>query len=407
MNSLAVLLNRIPLPCDDGWKRRTSAIIDRLHRQFDLRLIVSGPIDSATLALARDRWGSTIRIVCSSARPGRIRSAIRGLLRNEPYLVSAETTAEYQALLRAHASDCAIFAVTAALAQAAVSARVPGQIICDTHNIDSELLERYQQRFRNPIVRAYLRIAQRQMTRIERRLSTRVSEFWVCSDRELTVLQGRGFHSVRSVPNGVEMPAVARETYPSLWDGLVFFGHLEYQPNLDALEFLTSQILPVVREIYPKAHLRVYGAGNAEKARQIAATGTGISVEGRVDDITKVLMSSSCCVVPLRIGGGTRLKILEAMAHGLPVISTSIGAEGIRVTNKEHLLLANSPVEFLESLRMLAENPEAGIALADNAKRLIESNYTWDQTLSPAIQSIRERTRCTPSDLSTVPPHGR
>jgi glycosyltransferase involved in cell wall biosynthesis len=157
---------------------------------------------------------------------------------------------------------------------------------------------------------------------------------------------------------------------------LVFSGALTYAANSDAAEYFVSEILPLVRAKVPAAHLRITGSVGSSKARTIADR-DGVTLTGYVQDIRPIVAGSRASVVPLRLGGGTRLKILEAMALGTPVVSTSKGAEGLEIVPGEHLLVADTPNGFARFTVQLLEQPQLRADLAARARRLVEQQYDW------------------------------
>jgi glycosyltransferase involved in cell wall biosynthesis len=178
------------------------------------------------------------------------------------------------------------------------------------------------------------------------------------------------------VPNGVD-PAHHR---PGLAtpepNTLVFNGALSYRANYDAVDYFVTEVLPLVQREVPSVCLRITGAEAGTLPNGLAGN-PRVVLTGHLEDIRPVVAGSWVCVVPLRIGGGTRLKILEAMALGTPVVSTTKGAEGLRVVSGEHLLLADTSRSFAEQTVRLLRQPELRADLAMRARRLVEREYDW------------------------------
>lgn len=140
---------------------------------------------------------------------------------------------------------------------------------------------------------------------------------------------------------------------------LLFVGSLTYEPNIDGLEHFVAEVLPAVRAEVPDAVLRIVGQGRSARAEALAAT-PGVQLVGEVASVGPELAAANLAVVPVRFGGGTRIKILEALAHGVPVVSTTAGAEGLAVVDGEHLLLADAPTAFADAcVRLLLDRPTA------------------------------------------------
>ncbi len=177
------------------------------------------------------------------------------------------------------------------------------------------------------------------------------------------------------VPNGVDtdahQPMPVAETAPAL----IFVGDMDYQPNVDAMTHFCGQILPSIRAHVKDVEMWIVGSSPRPEVRRLE--GDGVHVTGRVADVRPYYQRSSVCVVPLRAGGGTRLKILEAMALGRPVVSSSIGCEGLDVVDGEHLLVADSVQEFVAKTTQLLSDQTLWQNLTRCARQLVVRRYDW------------------------------
>lgn len=171
--------------------------------------------------------------------------------------------------------------------------------------------------------------------------------------------------------------------------GLLFVGLMSYEPNIDAVKWFSADILPLVLKKFPDAVLSVAGE---EPPGEISILDDGSSrrILGFVDDLIPLYRDSSILVVPLRAGGGSRLKILEAFATGTPVVSTSIGVEGLEAIDGEHLLIANTPAAFAAAVLRLLEDDRLYNKLKGNARRLVEEKYDWP-VLAGKFEAALER----------------
>lgn len=157
---------------------------------------------------------------------------------------------------------------------------------------------------------------------------------------------------------------------------MIYNGALTYGANRDAVSYYVQEIYPIVSRLSPGVMLHVTGKLPSEGVGQIADC-PGVELTGYVDDIRFPLRRSQMCIVPLREGGGSRIKILEAMAAGIPVVSTSVGAEGLCVENGQHLLIADTAEDFACAIARLRSDHSLSSMLSANARRLIEENYSW------------------------------
>ncbi|MDB4890610.1 MAG: glycosyl transferase group 1 [Gemmatimonadetes bacterium] len=201
---------------------------------------------------------------------------------------------------------------------------------------------------------------------------TTVSE----ADRGL-LLRANPFLHVDVIPNGVDteryqpLPPRAEAAPPRL----MFIGSMGYPPCIDAVRYFCRDILPRVRRAIPAVELQIVGGDPHPEV--VALGGDGVHVTGRVDDVVSYYQESTVCIVPLRAGGGTRLKILEAMALGRPVVSTTIGCEGLDVVDGDHLLVADTPEQFADKIVRLVQDPALCQHLCANGRQLVEAHYGW------------------------------
>lgn len=190
------------------------------------------------------------------------------------------------------------------------------------------------------------------------------------------------------VPNGTDthvLQPLPEQDTPST---LIFIGTMSYTPNVDAVMYFCHEMLPRIRQRIGDVEMWIVGKDPTLEVRQLS--GNGIHVTGRVDDVVPYYRRSTVCVVPLRAGSGTRLKILESMALGRPVVSTSIGCEGLDVLDGEHLLIADSPEEFVEKTVSLLTDRALCQRIATNARQLVVSRYDWDVIAEQLVQIYAE-----------------
>ena len=212
----------------------------------------------------------------------------------------------------------------------------------------------------------------RLMTLMERRYLDRFDHHVVVSAREADLLRARHYAvPISVIENGIDAFACRPLPEPAHGDGILFVGDMQYGPNADAARHLADDIFPIVRAAMPRATLCIVGQ------RPAVAPGVHVTVTGRVADLTPYYRAAKVVVVPLRAGGGTRLKILEAMALGRPVVSTPIGCEGLDVVDREHLCVADTPARFARDVVELLSSADHRRRLVRAARRLVETRYDW------------------------------
>ena len=181
---------------------------------------------------------------------------------------------------------------------------------------------------------------------------------------------------VRVIPNGVDCDYHSPSDAPRVPAQLIYTGALTYSANYDAMRYFAASIYPLIREEVPEASLVITGSHKGVDLSQLSLD-PSVRLTGYVDDVRPWVQASRVCVVPLRQGGGTRIKILEAMALGTPVIATSKGMEGLDVVAGEHLLVADEPADFTRQTLRLLRDEALARSLAERARELVVEHYDW------------------------------
>ncbi|HEY7063561.1 MAG TPA: glycosyltransferase [Chloroflexota bacterium] len=235
----------------------------------------------------------------------------------------------------------------------------------------------------------YSAVQANRLRRYETRVCQEADAVIVVSATDAALL-GRIAPSARYVliPNGVDTGAFPyRETPPPSPPELLFTGTMDYRPNVDAMLWFGEAILPRLRAARPDLRCLVVGKAPDPRLRALAARQPGLVVTGAVPDVQPYLARAAVYVVPMRMGSGTRLKVLEAMAVGVPVVSTRLGMEGIAARAGEHTLQAETPAAFARAVLRLLDAPALAAALAQRARALAASHYDWTR-LTPRLLGL-------------------
>jgi glycosyltransferase involved in cell wall biosynthesis len=197
----------------------------------------------------------------------------------------------------------------------------------------------------------------------------------VTSERELSqvtsIVPGK---PVATVPNGVDLSGFApRGAVPT--SGLVFTGLMSYRPNVDAVTYFVREILPLIHRTRPAETFTIVGWGITDEVR--ALLGPLVIATSRVPDVRPYLAGAAAVVAPIRMGSGTRLKVLEALAMARPLVSTSLACEGLDVEPGRHLLVADDPARFAEAIIRVLEDRHLADRLGAAGRQLMESRYGW------------------------------
>jgi len=251
------------------------------------------------------------------------------------------------------------------------------RLILDWHNIESEILARYSENDSNPLRAWYARRTSDLSRKVEIELLRLCDAHTVCSGRESEVLHERVPEArIEVAGNGVDCEFFAANSAAAgERKDVLFMGRMDYHANIDAALYFVSKIWPLIHARRPELRLVIVGA---QPARPILALREqGIVVTGTVDDVRPYYQSALTSVVPLRVGGGTRLKVLEAMAAGTPVISTTLGAEGLEVAPGKDIVIADSPQAMTDAVVALQAGSQQWQEIAASARRLVKAKYDW------------------------------
>ncbi|MDE3197199.1 MAG: glycosyltransferase [Acidobacteriota bacterium] len=257
----------------------------------------------------------------------------------------------------------------------------PGiRAVYNWHNIESEAMRRFAATTPSRARRWYASMTAGKIERLEREILRTARGHIVCSERErMQLLECAPEARVAVVENGVDTKYFAGGSGSAEKTGLVFVGTMDYFPNADAAIFFARRIWPQVRARFPRAEFTIVGANPPPEVKTLGEAG-GIHVTGMVPDVRPYYRGALAAVVPLRTGGGTRLKILEAMAAGVPVISTPLGAEGLDASDGRDILLADAEDSeaWVSRLAQLAESAALRERLRNAGLELVQGRYDWE-----------------------------
>ncbi len=194
---------------------------------------------------------------------------------------------------------------------------------------------------------------------------------------------------METVANGVDLKFFTPSPDEPDRESLVFVGAMHWRPNQDAVTWFVEEVLPLLRDRRPDVSLVVVGQAPPPHIQKLDSL-PGVHIAGRVEDVRPYVDSAAVYVVPLRIGGGTRLKILEALAMKKAIVSTSVGAEGLNVTDGADIMLADTADEFAEKVDMLLRDVALRRELGERGRKLVEEQYGWDKLADRLEKFLRE-----------------
>jgi sugar transferase (PEP-CTERM/EpsH1 system associated) len=275
-------------------------------------------------------------------------------------------------------------------------------VICDWHNIESELMSRYSEREPNVLRRSYARKTARLMSEFERRAMHEFDAHIAVSQRDAERLRHLNSDArVFVIENGVDTayysddrdaspPAAARSANAlGKPNRIVFVGSMDYHANVDGAVNFARDVWPSLHDRRPELIFTIVGRDPAPEVRELLAI-PGVEVTGTVDDVRPFYREALAAVVPLKVGGGSRLKILEAMAAGVPVVSTTLGAEGLDVHDDVDILIADTNRQLAGGIVSLIESKELRQRLSAAGRALVSERYDWS-TLAANLFEIYQQ----------------
>lgn len=259
--------------------------------------------------------------------------------------------------------------------------RSPSNSLLFQHNVEALIWKRLADSAETTVKKWYFTLQWKRLRKFEQLASLKFGGVVCVSDEDCKLMkQDYGLTNILgSVPTGVDIEYF-RPDNRAPEDGLIIFvGSMDWMPNIDAVQYFAEEIYPLIKKRRPNVRFAVVGRKPAESVKALTRKDSSIIVTGTVDDVRPWMDKARVMVVPLRAGGGTRIKIYEAMAQGTPVVSTSIGAEGLVVKNNENILIADNPEDFANATLKLLDNDTIAKEIAKNARELVEKNFSWQR----------------------------
>lgn len=248
------------------------------------------------------------------------------------------------------------------------------------HNVETTIFERHAEHAKTPFHRWFYRLQADRMRRYEERVCRESAHVIAVSpvdaDRMRTMF---GITHVSDVATGVDVDSLIQRDGPrAVTTDFVFVGSMDWLPNIDGMLWFASEILPLLRASKPDCSVAIVGRRPDARLLALAAADPRITVTGTVDDVRPYLWGSRVAVLPLRIGGGTRMKVYESMAAGVPMVSTSVGMEGLACVPGRDIIVGDSPAEFAARCIELLDQPALAARVAASAFDLVNRECSWD-----------------------------
>jgi sugar transferase (PEP-CTERM/EpsH1 system associated) len=373
-------------PLNTGGKLRSFHIIAELSRRHRVTVAAAhGPDDDPDgLRTALAGCERVISLPYAAPKRGSTRFAralVRSWLSPLPVHIrkwrSVALRSEIARLLAAEPFDLCVADFLITTPNVPLDGPVP--TILFAHNVEHMIWQRLRQVESTLWRRALLELEWRKMRRYEAETCTRCRLTIAVSDADRSVLAACAPRAkVGAIPTGVDTTYFAPNGAGQRPGSLVFTGAMDWFPNEDGIVHFVEAVFPRIRDAVPDASLTVVGRNPGPRVRRLAAA-PGVRITGTVNDVRPYVDGAAVYVVPLRVGGGTRLKIFEALAMGKAVVSTTLGVEGLPLTPGTHFVQADDPAQFADSVVALLRDPARRRALGGAGRSLVEQRYSWAQ----------------------------
>jgi len=372
-------------PIDKGGRIRSYQVLRALARQHQITFLCLSDDLVASDARARAREYAQDVVVVPFQPPakmslGFLATLVVNLFSPLPYAIARYRSAGLRAQIHRLAATADLIVCDFLTPSLNVPDGLPAPAVLFEHNVEAMIWQRHASVPQHPLRRAYMRLQWRRMLQHEARECRRFAHVIAVSANDADVIRREyAAASVGCVPTGVDLEYFTpARTRPRNSRELVFVGSLDWMPNDDGIRWFAAEVFPRVQQRIDDVRLVVVGRSPPPRLRRLASRNRAIEVTGTVDDVRPYLGRAALSVVPLRVGGGTRLKIYEAMAMGVPVVATTIGAEGLPLRNGEQILIADTPDEQATAICALLGNPARAAKLAAEARRHVQEHCSWE-----------------------------
>lgn len=397
--NILLLTQVVPFPPDSGPKVKTYHLLRHLaaHHRVTLVTFTRNPQEEAHADALRGVCAAVHTVHLKRSRVIDLLGVARSAVSGRPFIIERDDNAAMHRLLSKLVFEAAaagkpfdlVHADQLNMAQFAEPLALPR--LLDQHNAVWMIFDRMADQSRGP-ARWFWRREAKLLKRYEGRVCSEFEAVTVVSEEDR-----RGLLKV--MPRERDMPVIPiavdcdkEQLIPRAEgaDAILSLATMMWPPNVDGVLWFAREIYPLVRRAVPATRFYVCGQRPVAEVRALPEQEPSIEVTGYVEDPRPYIAGSACLIVPLRSGGGMRVKILEALARGIPVVSTTIGYEGIDLTPGEHLLVADTPSDFADAVSLLLRDPELGQRIAEAGRKRVLEKYDW-RAVCPAMDAVYQR----------------
>jgi len=392
---ILVIDEEFPFPLNSGKRTRSFNLIKRLAAAHQLRYLAYGKEDSESRQALSEAGMNPVAVPPQVPAKSGLLFYLRllaNLFSHLPYIVSSHYSVQFANALHNCVADFAPDVILCEWSPYGIYVKNITHIksVIVAHNIESRIWQRYFENECQPVKKWYIGKQAVKIEAFERAAFGWVDGATAVSSEEAEVINSFNRQlPVEVIANGVDLGFFTPSEVTADNDQLVFTGAMDWRPNQDAAVYFVKEVFPLLQASCPGIKACFVGRNPPPHVRALNEV-AGITITGTVEDVRPYMARAAVYIVPLRIGGGSRLKILEAMAMKKAVVSTTIGAEGLNVTDDREILLADSPKQFVKQIVKLVADRDLSLRLGEAGRKLVEAEYGWD-SLADKLRSFMER----------------
>ena len=371
----------VPFPLTDGGRIRVFNLLKQIAKKSDVTLLALETQATDADGIAElQQLGIRVHLVPNAPTLPRVSfgTLVKAFLRRQPITVARYNLPAYRQKFRALIADQTFDLIHYEMfhtAQFRTETNLPG--VLSQQNVDSAIWRRLCSETVNPFYKFTYWTQQLAFQRYERVLSPMFDTVTCTSDIDAAVFQHHcAEDAIKIIPNGVDVTHYVPDFTTEAPAHLIYIGSMDWYPNEDAVAFFADEVLPRIQEKVPDVAFSIVG-GNPSVRVQKLAERDDVVVTGRVPEIKPYFAEATVFVVPLRIGSGTRLKILEALAMGKAIVSTTVGAEGLDLRDGEEIFIADEPIAFADAVTRLLTDSQLRRRIGENGRARVERDYDW------------------------------
>ena len=385
-------------PTTRGGQIRTLEMLRRLHRGNEIHYVAfDDPAEPEGLARASEYCAKAWPIPKAAPRKGSpaFYAEVAGnLFSRTPAVIALQRSAEMRRVVADLLAGGGFDSLVCDFLTPAINVPHLDRCVLFQHNIETMIWRRHAERARDPLRRFYFNLQAKRMEDFERSVCRAAGQVVAVSEPDAAMMRADfGAQRVEAIPTGVDIESFTpASAHPRRFD-LIFVGSMDWMPNSDGMRHFVRNIFPKIQTHRPNCTLAIVGRKPPRDIAALADGNNSITVTGTVPDVKPYLWQSAVSIVPLHVGGGTRLKIFEAMAARVPVVSTTIGAEGLDIDPPKNIRIADSDEAFARECIDFLDHEAARAATAEAGWQLVRSRFSWETVTGRFEEILRNGPR--------------